>query len=462
MPDWARTLLNSPGIAVVLLLSVISTVIIGFTGESERGGVRFWLFARPHYRTYQPIVDDWNREHPGSEADVSMTILSSTALERRLLSGFVAGTPVPDVAESVTTMAGRFFAGPLDAVGFVDLTDRLAEEGLLEAINTPSFSPWSTRGRIFGLPHDVHPVLLGYRADIVEAAGIDMSEIETWDDFERIMRPLQTDEDGDGYPDRYVLNVGIGGSSNLVLLRQASGSLFNEDGQPDFAHETNARVLARIVTWIAGPDRLATEAPAFSAEGNQMYLDGDVLTNFMPDWMAGVWTADLPSLSGKIKLTPLPAFEPGGRRTSVAGGTMLGIPKRAENPEVAWKFAKQLYLSESVAEKLFRESLIISPVKAFWDHPMYSEPSAYYSGQAVGELYIEQAPHVPMRISSPYSTLAEREVTNALVRTRRWAEENEQFDREVLAEVALENLLEAEAKVRRKLAQNVFIEDGSR
>ncbi len=85
----------------------------------------------------------------------------------------------------------RAFAGPIEAVGFVDLTDRLAKDGLLERINTPSFSPWSSRGRVFGLPHDVHPVMLGYRADIVEAAGIDVSKIETWDDFERIMRPLQ-------------------------------------------------------------------------------------------------------------------------------------------------------------------------------------------------------------------------------------------------------------------------------
>ncbi len=73
---------------------------------------------------------------------------------------------------------------------------------IFDATNVPSFALWTTRGRIFGIPHDIHPVLLAHRADIIEAAGIDVSDIETWEDFDRILRPFMTDTNG--YADRVV------------------------------------------------------------------------------------------------------------------------------------------------------------------------------------------------------------------------------------------------------------------
>jgi arabinosaccharide transport system substrate-binding protein len=43
------------------------------------------------------------------------------------------------------------FKGPLEEVGFVDLTDLVQSEGIEAQINAPSFAPWTSRGRIFGL-----------------------------------------------------------------------------------------------------------------------------------------------------------------------------------------------------------------------------------------------------------------------------------------------------------------------
>jgi len=459
MLSFIRNLGQSPGVAVILVMSMVSSIMLAFVSGGQEDRVEFWMFSRSLKRTYDPVVDEWNAGRPGTSEDVNITVLSLQPLERRLLSGFVSDTPVPDLAEIEASMPGRFFAGPLEAVGFMDLTERVKEEGWLEAMNTPSFSPWSDRGRIFGLPHDIHPVLLAYRADIVEAAGIDVSEIETWDDFERIMRPLQIDEDGDGFPDRYLLNIWDASSPRdlEILLHQAGGGYFTPEGEVIIASEENAMVLARVATWVAGPDRIATLAPNFSAEGNQMYLEGEVLTSFMPDWLTGVWKRDMPGLGGKFKLMPLPAWKPGGLRTSVRGGTMAGIPKSADRPEVAWEFIKKLYTSEAVAEELFRNSGTISPVKAHWDHPMYQQRDPFFQGQRMGQLYLEQAPNVPLRVSSAYNNLAGVEVVNALIRTRRWAEQNDVWDREKLEAVAMENLREAEAKVRGRMEQNVFL-----
>lgn len=445
---------------VIIALAGLSSIAMCLKPDAGWPGRKYWVFAAPHAEMYEPVIRVWNEGHPPAE-QVKMGVLSVPAMERRLLSGFLAGTPVPDLCEAEVSMAAKFFAGPLEAVGLVDLTDRLRSEGLLDRINPPSFAPWSSRGRIFGIPHDVHPVLLAYRADIVEAAGIDVSRIETWDDFVREFSPLMTDRDGDGYRDRYLLNFWeTNGVAIELLLMQAGGQLFDENLQPQLNSEINARVLATLAGWTAGPGRIAANAPNLNAEGNQMFLDGYVLCNLLPDWMAGVWLKDLPGLKGKMKLMPLPAWGPGGRRTSVSGGTMLCFPKACRDFAVNWEFARELYLDPVLAEQLFLKGAIISPVKDNWTASYYDAPNPYFCDQAIGRAYINVAPDVPMRTSSSYKTLAIARVTDALIRLKRRAELGGAFDREALLPMAREELAVAQSYIVDKMARNRFAEAG--
>jgi arabinosaccharide transport system substrate-binding protein len=220
--------LTTPAVWVLLVLAVgASAFVITRQRHGHDGGV-LWTFSRPHSPGYVPVLADWNREHP--DKPYELLLLDYHALENRMLSGFLSGTPIADLMEVERNIAARAFTGPLPDVGFVDLTDRLKAEGLLDKINAPSFSPWTSRGRIFGLPHDVHPVLLAYRSDIVEAAGIDLSKADTWPKFFAAMRPLMTDNDGDGRPDRYIINFWPNNTIAIeLLLLQAGGSFFDAD-----------------------------------------------------------------------------------------------------------------------------------------------------------------------------------------------------------------------------------------
>jgi arabinosaccharide transport system substrate-binding protein len=413
LPAGLRALL-SPGISVILVVALIGTFGILRREAPERSFQTLWIFSRNHYQSYLPLAVQWRRDHP--DRAVEVTVLDYAALERRMLSGFLSGTPVADLIEVERNIVGRAFLGPLEDVGFVDLTDRLAAEGLFEVINAPAFTPWTTRGRTFGLPHDVHPVALAYRADIVEAAGIDVGGIETWADFVRLLRPLMADADGDGRPDRYLLNFWHN-AANLpeALLLQAGGLLFDEQDRLVLDRDPNPAILAQLALWIGGPERIAIDAPEFSAAGNQLRLDGTVIASLAPDWLAGVWKQDLPGLAGRVKLMPLPAWTPGGRRTTVIGGTMLGIPKSTPDFEAAWSFAKHLYLSQELAEDTFRGSHIITPVKTHWNLPIFDEPDPYFSGQPSGRVYLDLAPHVPARTSSPFNPAATAALSNVLL-----------------------------------------------
>ena len=440
--------------------ALVSSAIFLVWRVPEKVGRDFWLFSPPNVEPYHAASIEWNTTHPAPQDHLNVHLIQYQALERRLVAAFTADAPVADLVETESQAMARAFSGPLTDVGFVDLTDRLRAEGLFDAINRPSFSLWTTRGRTFGLPHDVHPCLLGYRADIVEAAGIDMTQIETWEDFRRVLAPLIKDLDGDGRPDRYVLNFWETNFDTIELLMlQAGAQFFDESGNPHLYSERNAVTLASLVSWIAGPNRFCVDAREFTAGGDRMRVEGQVIASILPDWLAGTWKNYIPALGGKVKLMKLPAWERGGRRTSVSGGTCMGVTKAAPDFERAWAMAKHLYLSPVVAEAHFRRTCIISPVKAFWQLPVYHEPDPFFSGQKIGELYTSEAPNVPARFSSPFLSLVKERMMAILVTLKQRAVERQQFAPESLLPDARQLLAEAQQDIAGRVARNVLFHE---
>ncbi|MEO1584159.1 MAG: ABC transporter substrate-binding protein, partial [Planctomycetota bacterium] len=429
-PAWMTAL--SPGAWIIAIVAALSTFAVAVVpDERSDADATMWASAKPHFVIYDPIVKRWNDE-PGAFR-VKLELLSRQVLDRRMVGGFLGGVPVSDVLEVERATACLAFAGPLDAVGFLDLTDRLEADGLLGRINPPSLTPWTYQGRVFGIPHDVHPVMLGYRADLVEAAGISLDGVETWDDLFARLRPLQHDGDGDGIPDRYVLSLWDTSSDMIeAMILQSGGGNFLPDGTLAIDREENATAVAEIVSWMVGHDRVATDVPDFNPRGNVQKLRGDAVCYLFPDWMCDIWKEQLPQLSGSMRLMPLPAWEPGGRRTSVWGGSMIGINREADNHDELWEFAKRLYATDEVSREMYREGDIIPPFTALWDDPIFDEPDSYFGGQPKGRMYIELAAQVPPRPASPYYTHARAAVQSAVSRLREWAEVNRAYSADAL------------------------------
>ena len=451
----------SLGMIVMMVICAVSATAFVLWPRPGEQDMEFWTFARVHEETYSGMIDRWNRNALETDKPtVRMSVVDGNAMIRRTLSAFWAGTPVADVYEVERDMIGQFFAGPVEDVGFVDMTDRLKDSGVYEKFNAPSLSTWTKEGRIFGIPHDVHPVMLAYRVDIVEEAGIDIESIRTWDEFARVMQPLVQDLDGDGTADRYPLNIWYTNNQLIeTLLLQAGGGMFDAEENCLLSSDANARVLSTLIAWCFGPQRIAIDAPEFSPSGNQLRLDGRVVCTIMPDWLAGVYKQDLPQLSGKLRLMPLPAWEPGATRTSVMGGTMLAVTASSEHLDAAWEFAQDLYLSRELAERIFTVNTMISPVRDLWEEDFYKEPDPFFGGQVVGLAYIELAPEVPARTSSQFRMIALTRMGLAINSLKRYAESNNEYNVDRLFPVARRLLREQQDGLMQEMNRNVFLRD---
>ncbi len=344
-------------------------------------------------------------------------------------------------------------------MGFVDITDRLHAEGLYGTMVEARYSLWSSRGRIFALPHDVHPVALCYRRDLIKELGIDVDTLRTWDDFVAMGRSIVKDLDGDGNPDRYALDTPLASDTVIrILLLQRGGQLFDELGHIVFDSDLMADTIAWYVRQTTGPGRIGYEA-GWGQSLSKAMNDGLVLFFFCPDWRTSQFEMDMPNLGGKLGLIPLPAWEPGGRRTSTWGGTGLAITKASKNQELAWELAKFLYLKKEDLGARFRSMNIIPPLKEAWDLPAFDEPRAFYGGQAIGRLYAGLAAEAPPSYMSPYTVLAQGKVTEVFLDAVDYYRRNgdEGFDKHIRQALAVRA-----AYVRKVLDRNVFLDGSSK
>jgi len=452
----------SPGSTLVFCLAIVSSLIVALLPSKESEGIAFWVFSAPSFDAYLEPIARWNKAHP--ESNFEMSLLHANAIEKRIISGFLSGTPVADLLETHEGMYPKVYHGPIDQIGFLDITDRIHNEGLYEQFNASTLLQHSHQGRYFGLPLTAGPALLAYRSDLVEAAGIteaEIAQIETWDDYFRVMRPLMIDLDGDGRPDRYLLSLSeVSWQGIRLLVLQNDGVIFDENGSPVFANARNAHTLAMLTTWITGPNQVSVELHAHgSAATHKQRLDGLVVGTIVTDWILKLWKIENPRLAGKIKLMPIPAFEAGGRRTSSLGSTMISINKRSPHIDTCWEMAKNLYTSAEVAEDIYRSSGNITSFRPNWEAPFYHEPDPFCGGQQSGTLFIEQIPNVPRVPASPYQNLAYRELVNTMIGLRAYAEKHGIYEVDKLEGEALRLLKTSQNQLRNLMDRNVFLSE---
>jgi len=435
--------------------SLLLLVWVQLGQNANRPDLVLELSAPNHVIAYRTVAERFEREHG---VKVALQLVNPRALTTRLQNSLLAGTEVPDLAELPIDAMRYFGRGPLQDIGFVDLTERLATQGYRARLVEARLSPWSKSGHIFALPHDVHPVMLAYRADLVEALGIDVEKLQTWDDFVAVGQRVTADLDGDGSIDRFMIDLPSGGSQGLsIVMLQRGLSLFDEHDNVTFNQPLTVDTIIWYLHQNYGEHRIAFDCGWGQPLAKAM-ADGLVLFYIQPDWRTHVTEMEAPKVAGKMKLMPLPAWEPGGRRTAVWGGSGLAITKRGKNPELAWQFAQELYFTRSELGKRFLDTNIIPALKDAWDLPELNQPNAFFSGQRLGSLYANLASQVPPLWSNPYTIIAEGKINEVLLRALEHYKV--QGDRG-LKEFVAQELDEAEAYIHRQIDRNVLSKPAS-
>lgn len=382
---------------VMAVLFVCSALVVGFGGGEEKKTLSYWCFARTHYDDYIVAKERFEAQYPGWTVDIKL--VDHPSLLNRLTAAFVRGSGAPDACEVEITGIGRFFKGEAEDVPFADLKAlgaQFGDAGWERQIVASRYAPWSYKGRIFGMPQDLHPVIFLYRQDLFAAAGYpDLpSSAKTWDDFVRIAREVSRPKAQFPQDPRYAIGLHNKEAWQYwQLLHQQGVSVYDEGRRSVIDSPESVAALSLIAQMfregLAYPIR---DLPTFWAAVKR----DEVLTFLAADWFVGFLRNNVPEQAGKWRAMPIPAWREGGRRVSTHGGTTTVIPKQGKNKQMAWEFTKFLYLSKNeTVERALKTRVMPAMHAAYKDARLLEDRFSYLGDQRLGLLFAELKDDIP-------------------------------------------------------------------
>lgn len=414
----------------MIAVALMTGAWIAARPEAHRPSAEVWTFAESHADLYRSLTTDVNHSVP---QDLTVRLIPNNALNVRLISLLMAGrsgSELPDVVEIRQDAIGRYLGPPAEQIGLLPLNDLLAAWSLRQGrpldqlLVGQRLMPYTKGGQVFGLPRDIHPVLLAYRADLFAEAGVDLEsptpgcDFVTWQDFRQRCLRFQhywnpSDATAQGTA-RWAMDLFAANADILAaLLLQRGVNLIEPDGRLRLTDPVVVDTVAFYASLAAGPQRISTDSVAAgrSVWGKDL-TDGTVCALVAPDWRLADLRSAAPSLAGRWRVTRLPRFAPTDAATTSWGGTMVAIPRRCRDPQASWKIIESLYLSERAVDTQIRQLGILPAVLTSQKSVVVAavdQPDAYFGGQPVLRHYAEVADQIPPQHLTPdtaYATAA--------------------------------------------------------
>lgn len=352
------------------------------------------------------IIPDFEKAYP--DIDVELQVLGYADHHNALLTTLAAGSGAPDVAGIEIGYIARF----VQQGGFVDLNKPPFNAGQYTPLIVPyAVGQVTTRdGRLVAMPTDIAPGTMFYRRDVLQAAGVDIGSVRTWDDLLALGRKVTRDLNGDGIKDVFL--VGNAGTVAQALYRgnipEGEGVYFDARGRPVV---TSARfVKAFDIARRIRQEGLDARISAWSNEWFEAFRRGTVAIEISGAWLGG-HLADYiaPDTAGKWGAADLPE----GVYVSW-GGSFYGIPEQSKNKEAAWTFIKFLTTRPESQLTAFRAINAFPALMSVWNDPMFDEPIPFLGGQRARRMWAQTASRIRVTVVDPGDAVAEEVIGAAL------------------------------------------------
>jgi arabinosaccharide transport system substrate-binding protein len=364
--------------------------------------ILFWYNAENHKAEYEARVDEINKKF---NVDFKLELLGGDAETKKLQATLMAGSGFPDIAELNAEDVVKFMKGEDAVIPFMALNDVLNNSPYFKQVLESRWARYTKDGKIYGAPHDVHPMVLLYHDEAWKQFGVDLSTVNTWDDFLAACAKVDS-KMPDGNTRYPIMDIPQPMAEGPRMLEKGFWWT-DKNGDPTLNDPRFKQVVE---------DTLRFKKYRVDLDwANQvaMFKAGQVMSMITPDWLYGIHkqgTAKDTEFLAKspMRVTRMPGFTKDDPRVGTWGGTAATIPKMSQNIELATEILLYLYFdnSEKQLEKRFKNIGILPPVKAIWGEPAFHEPDPFVGGQKAGDVFVPAAESLPSYSESWTTNLA--------------------------------------------------------
>ncbi|HEQ71246.1 MAG TPA: extracellular solute-binding protein, partial [Spirochaetia bacterium] len=324
---------------ITVMMSVVLFVNAGGGPVHPDGGGRkvlMWTFARNN-------LDEWEAREQEIEdvfnIDLQLELVPQNRFIRELQAVMLEGKGAPDIIEWMIENNRILFSDP-ERCFVLPLNDLYDRSPAFQKVPTGRLSWVTYGGNIYGLPHDVHPVILIYNDTLWKEAGTDVAAIRDWDQFFQAAQRLIAKKEK-SQPLHYALPMGDGGLGDTMwmIFQQTGAQFFDKEGNPLF---TSNKFKAFMVKWFEWRS-LGVFSNWDWGNFNKLLKDGTVCSYTSPDWWVSQVNAAVEDGRYEWRIRDLPLYPGGnGSRTSSWGGSFLAVPKTTKAPNFIFKLVEYM------------------------------------------------------------------------------------------------------------------------
>jgi lactose/L-arabinose transport system substrate-binding protein len=305
---------------------------------------------------------------------------------RNIQLALSAGSGAPDVSVIEDSHLAQF----VKLGGLADVTDLV--KPFTGQVNAYRWKPATKDGRIYAMPWDSGPVAVFYRRDVFSKAGIDPESIRTWDDYYRAATVIKQKTGIPMWPQPKARNDAR--LLEMLLWQQGLGYV---DAQGNVILDKDPRVqrtlefMGRFWREDLSLDTEWWQDPWYKALGG-----GKVATIPEAVWM-GTFFRDFidPKGTGHWGVFKLPMWEPGGSQASNDGGSTLAIFEQSKQKDAAWAYVEYHLARAESQLQMYEKTDIFPALETTYQDPFFQQPSEYFGGQKVRELFVDVVRKIP-------------------------------------------------------------------
>lgn len=354
-------------------------------------------------------LDAFLAQYPDVQIDYVET--NPSDLYQKLPMAISAGTGAPDFA----CIESSHLAQMVALGGLTDLTAQV--QPYLKTMNNYKWADAMKDGKYYAMPWDSGPVVMYYRRDVFQAAGLASDPdsvsklVATWDDYLNVCKTIMEKtgdqcfsqnkanndarlyetmlwQQGLGYTNAEGA-VAVDSPENIATLTELKkfwdANLLSD--QQAWTDGWYAELAAGGTTPIATVGPGTPEPPAVKPVAT--LVEAAWMGVFLKSWIA-------PGTSGLWGVAQMPAMKAGQVRTSNDGGSNVVIPDQSQNKATAWALAEWLFGKPESQVAIFKANDIFPSLETAYTDPVFNEPDPFFADQNVRSAYVAAVKEIPV------------------------------------------------------------------
>ena len=312
----------------------------GSTGSSDKKvELTVWSWDSTLPRT----VKGFEAKNPNIK--VKVTNAGTNKDEYNALSNAIeAGSGAPDIAQI------EYYALPEHVIrGHLENLSDLGASDFKDFYTPGTWSSVNINDGVYALPMDSGPMAWFYNKGVFDKAGVDPTQVRTWDDFYEAAKKIRA-------VDSYITSDSgdAGFFDSMTWLAGAKPFQTSSDGSEvtvNLTEDKGVKTFTDFWQKLLDEGLLDTKTAGWSEDWFKGMVDGTIASLFTGAWMPANLANSAADGAGKWRVTQMPTAD-GSTTNSENGGSSLAVLASTKKADAAYQFIEYANHGDGVATRV--------------------------------------------------------------------------------------------------------------